>query len=81
MQLLKVSRLRAPATGQSTTSTASPVEGDTSLDAFRLSSVKTPAAEDSDTGRGSSGRGCDAGFGLFGLLAATGAVALLRRKG
>ncbi|MDR0647900.1 MAG: hypothetical protein LBF92_00990 [Synergistaceae bacterium] len=28
-----------------------------------------------------SGGGCDAGFGLFGLLAATGAVALLRRKG
>jgi hypothetical protein len=30
---------------------------------------------------GNGGGGCDAGFGLFGLLAATGAVALLRRKG
>ncbi|MDR0649535.1 MAG: hypothetical protein LBF92_09405 [Synergistaceae bacterium] len=33
------------------------------------------------TGGGNGGGGCDAGFGLFGLLAATGAVALLRRKG
>jgi hypothetical protein len=32
-------------------------------------------------GKGGSGGGCDAGFGLFGLLAATGAVTLLRRKG
>jgi autotransporter-associated beta strand protein len=31
--------------------------------------------------KGNGGGGCDAGFGLFGLLAATGAVALLRRKG
>jgi Synergist-CTERM protein sorting domain-containing protein len=29
---------------------------------------------------GKSGGGCDAGFGVFGLLAATGAVALLRKK-
>jgi hypothetical protein len=29
---------------------------------------------------GSSGGGCDAGLGVFGLLAATGAVALLRKK-
>jgi hypothetical protein len=34
-----------------------------------------------DPSRGGSGGGCDAGFGLFGLLAATGAVTLLRRKG
>ncbi|MDR1020861.1 MAG: SYNERG-CTERM sorting domain-containing protein [Synergistaceae bacterium] len=31
--------------------------------------------------RDSGGGGCDAGFGLFGLLAATGAVTLLRKKG
>ncbi|MDR1019546.1 MAG: SYNERG-CTERM sorting domain-containing protein, partial [Synergistaceae bacterium] len=31
--------------------------------------------------RGGSGGGCDAGFGLFGLLAATGVVTLLRKKG
>ena len=33
------------------------------------------------TGGKESNSGCDAGFGLFGLLAATGAVTLLRRKG
>jgi hypothetical protein len=41
---------------------------------------ETVRVEDSDDKPGSGG-GCDAGFGLFGLLAATGAVALLRRKG
>jgi hypothetical protein len=37
--------------------------------------------EESEKEPGNGGGGCDAGFGLFGLLAATGAVALLRRKG
>ena len=32
------------------------------------------------TGGGSSSGGCDAGFGVFALLAATGAVTLIRRK-
>ncbi|MDR1516115.1 MAG: SYNERG-CTERM sorting domain-containing protein, partial [Synergistaceae bacterium] len=39
----------------------------------------TTAAKDTPITGGSSG-GCDAGFGVFGLLAATGAVALLRKK-
>jgi Synergist-CTERM protein sorting domain-containing protein len=44
------------------------------------SAVTSPAAPVTP-GKAGSGGGCDAGFGLFGLLAATGAVALLRRKG
>jgi hypothetical protein len=44
-------------------------------------SITTPDDSTEDPGRPGSGGGCDAGFGLFGLLAATGAVALLRRKG
>ncbi|MDR1021416.1 MAG: hypothetical protein LBL73_11705 [Synergistaceae bacterium] len=47
----------------------------------RLSSTSVTDNRTEATGGGSSGGGCDAGFGLFGLLAATGTAALLRRKG
>jgi hypothetical protein len=53
-----------------------PPAGYTQSDQSKTVTVTAP-----DVNRGSDGGGCDAGFGLFGLLAATGAVTLLRRKG
>jgi Synergist-CTERM protein sorting domain-containing protein len=48
--------------------------------ATATTTVTSPAAPTPGS-RDSGGGGCDAGFGIFGLLAATGAVTLLRRKG
>ncbi|MDR1019976.1 MAG: hypothetical protein LBL73_04375 [Synergistaceae bacterium] len=45
---------------------------------FEVTIPSVTPTPDRDSG---SGGGCDAGFGLFGLFAATGAVTLLRRKG
>jgi Synergist-CTERM protein sorting domain-containing protein len=62
---------------------ASPKADDTATPAlveYRLADFSTDPAS-STVGGGSSSGGCDAGFGVFALLAATGAVTLLRKKG